>query len=164
MRISLIVAVADNDVIGVDGDLPWRLSTDLRRFKALTVGHTVVMGRKTHESIGRPLPDRRNLVLSRRPGYEAPGCEIFADLPSAIQAARQAGESDLFVIGGAAVYAEALPLADRLHLTRVRMRPEGDTRFPALDEGWIERSREEVPADERNEADSVYLVLDRSPA
>ncbi len=161
MRISLIVAVADNGVIGVDGDLPWRLSADLRRFKALTVGHTVVMGRKTHESIGRPLPHRRNLVLSRRPDYRAEGCEVFADLPSAIEAARAAGESELFVIGGAAVYAEALPLADRLHLTRVRMEPEGDTRFPALGDGWTEQSREEVPADERNEADTVYTVLDR---
>jgi len=122
------------------------------------------MGSKTDESSGRPRPARRSLVLSRRPGYGATGCEVFADLPSAIESAREAGETELFIIGGAAVYELALPLADRLHLTRVRMNPEGDTRFPPVGEGWIARSREEVPADERNEADTVYLVLDRSPA
>src|SRR5438128_8661840 len=114
MRISIIVAVAENGVIGRGGMLPWRLSDDLRRFKQLTMGHTIVMGRKTWESIGRALPGRRNVVVSRQAGYAAAGTEVVGSLDDAIALAEAAGETELFVIGGAEIYRLAMPRAERL--------------------------------------------------
>lgn len=151
MIVSLIAAVAENGVIGRDGALPWSLPADLRHFRTLTTGHHVVMGRRTHDSIGRALPERVNLVLTHRPESLAPGCRAVASLDEALRIAREAGESELFVIGGAALYALALPLADRVHLTRVAATIDGDVRFPALDpECWQEVWCERRPADERN--------------
>jgi dihydrofolate reductase len=129
--VALIVAYARNGVIGRDGDLPWHLPTDLKHFRELTTGGTVVMGRKTYESIPerfRPLPGRRNLVLSRDPGYAAPGAEVFGGLDAALAA----GGADCFVIGGATTYAEVLPLAGRVWATEIDAEVEGDTFFPAL--------------------------------
>jgi len=141
-RLALIAAVAANGVIGSDNALPWRLPEDLKRFKALTLGHPVIMGRKTFESIGRPLPGRRNLVITRNAGYRADGCEVLDSLEAALAAC--AGSTDeVFVIGGAQIYAEALPLAQRLYLTEIRRDYPGDARFPEWSRAqWKEVARE----------------------
>jgi len=150
MELVLIAAIARNGVIGRDGTLPWQLPADLARFKQLTTGHTIVMGRKTWESIGRPLPKRTNLILSRT--LEAPpGASVVASLDAAIARARDAGETTLYMIGGARVYAEALPRADRLELTRVDAEVEGDVRFPDWDGRQFECTQFEThPADARH--------------
>ena len=131
--LSIIVAVARNGVIGDKNTLLWHISEDLRHFKSLTSGHPVVMGRRTFESLGRPLPNRTNVVISHR-DLEIPGCRVVHSLDEAL-ALFPSGEEEVFVIGGAQVYAEALPRADRFYLTRVERDYEGDTRFPAWDEG-----------------------------
>ena len=125
--ISIIVAVAENGVIGDQNRLLWHISEDLRRFKALTSGHPVVMGRKTCESLGRPLPNRRNVVISRQETQIA-GCEVVHSLDEAL--ALFSADEEVFIIGGAQIYAAALPIADRFYLTRVEHPYEGDTRFP----------------------------------
>jgi len=130
MSVALIAACAENRVIGRDGALPWRLPADLARFRALTMGHAIVMGRRTWESIGRPLPGRRNLVVTSRP-LERDGVECFSSLAGALEAASP--DPEPFVIGGEALYRAALPLAARLHLTRVHAAPEGDACFPEVD-------------------------------
>jgi dihydrofolate reductase len=139
--LSIIVAMTKSRVIGKAGGLPWRLPEDMQHFKATTMGHAIIMGRKTHESIGRALPGRRNLVVSHQPGLTFPGCEVFASLDEALAAAR-AGDPEPVIIGGAAIYALALPLATRLHLTEVQADVEGDTYFPDFDErAWQETQR-----------------------
>jgi len=145
--LSLIVAVAENGVIGRGGALPWHISADLKRFKQLTMGHAIIMGRKTWESLGRPLPGRRSIVVSRNPQFEAAGAEVVASLDAALQLA--ADDSEVFVIGGASLYEEALGKTDRLYITRVLASVEGDTCFPAFDAvQWkqVERGHEEVDA------------------
>lgn len=141
-RISLIAAVARNGVIGKDNALPWRLPEDLRHFKAVTLGHPIVMGRKTWESLGRPLPGRHNIVVTRRTDYGLPGeCTAVNSLAEAIAAADDCGE--LFVIGGADLYTQALPLADRLYLTEIDAEFAGDAWFPDFDRSaWREASRQ----------------------
>ncbi len=140
-RICVIAAMASNRVIGRNNTLPWHLPADLKRFKALTMGHPVVMGRKTYESIGRPLPGRRNLVITRKRGYSAPGCEVFHSLDEAIAACR--GAQEIFIIGGAELYRESLQRAHRLEFTELRAEFEGDAVFPALSQAqWREASRE----------------------
>lgn len=130
-RISVIAAVARNGVIGVDNRLPWRLPEDLAHFKALTLGHPVLMGRRTFESLGRPLPGRSNVVITRNPDYRPAGCLVAASLADAIALCPEAEE--VFFIGGAELYAQAIPLADRLYLTEVAIDAEGDARFPDYD-------------------------------
>ncbi len=160
MKISLIVAMAENRVIGQDGDLPWHLPADLKRFKRLTVGHTLLMGRKTFESIGRPLPKRRSIVLSRNPDYQAPGAEVTTSLPRALELA--AGDDEVFVIGGARVFEEALGAADRLHLTRVHAEVEGDVKLPEFDRGeWRLISEERHEADDRHAFPFTFEVYER---
>lgn len=133
--LSIIAAVARNGVIGDRNRLIWHISEDLRHFKTLTSGHPVIMGRKTFESLGRPLPNRRNVVVSRQ-SLEIPGCEVVHSLGEALSLFPDPAE-ELFVIGGAQLYAEALPVADRLYLTRVEHDYEGDTRFPDWDpDAW----------------------------
>lgn len=157
--LSIVVALDRNGVIGRDGALPWRLPADLQRFKAITMGKPIVMGRRTHASIGRPLPGRRNVVLSRQPGFEAPGCVVYASLDDAL-AALDAPE--VMIVGGAALYAEALPRASRLYLTEVNAEVSGDTRFPPFDRGdWREVSAESRAADARNAHDCTFRVLER---
>ena len=142
-RLTLIAAVARNGVIGIDQRLPWRLPADLKRFKALTLGHSVIMGRKTWESLPtnfRPLPGRRNIVVTRDASYRAAGATIVHSLPAAITAA---GHGEAFIIGGAELYAAALPLADSLQLTEIDATFEGDTHFPAVaPREWREAARE----------------------
>ena len=160
MKLALVVAMARNRVIGRDGTLPWHLPADLKRFRAITMGKPIVMGRRTHESIGRPLPGRRNIVLSRAPGYAAEGCEVFATLAAALAALQDVDE--VMVVGGAALYAEALPHAQTLYLTEVDAAPAGDVYFPpfALDE-WKEVACESCEADASNAHAYRFRVLER---
>ena len=155
MRITLIAAMANNRVIGRDGGLPWRLPADLRRFKAVTKGHQVVMGRKTFESLPGPLPNRRNIVVTRQEGYAPEGVVVAHSLEAAIaEAATHASGPDepLFILGGATIYTAALPLADQIDLTLVDAEVEGDTRFPEFEEAaWVEAESFEHPADAENE-------------
>ncbi len=145
-QIVLIAAVARNGTIGQDNALPWRLKADLQHFRALTLGHPILMGRRTWDSLGRPLPGRRNLVVSRASDFRAAGAECFSDLAAAIAAAGEA--ATLFVIGGAQIYAQLLPLADRLELTEVEADIEGDAHFPAFDPTqFVEECREAHHAD-----------------
>jgi len=139
-RVFLVAAVAANGVIGAGGKLPWRLPEDLRHFKALTLGHPVIMGRRTWESLGRALPGRENIVVTRSAGYQAPGAHVAASLEAAL--ALCAGEPVAFVIGGSRLYAAALPLADGLVLTEIDRDYPGDVRFPAFDRAaWRETQR-----------------------
>jgi dihydrofolate reductase len=145
VAVTLVAAVARNGVIGVDGGLPWRLPDDMRRFKELTTGHVLVMGRKTYESIGRPLPNRTTIVVTRTPGWSAgvEGVLVAPGVPEALDAATEI-DDEVFVVGGARVYADALPLADRLELTHVDAEPAGDTLFPAVEwSEWREVRREQ---------------------
>lgn len=162
MRVTLIVAVAANDVIGSNNDLPWHLSADLRRFKRLTVGHHLIMGRKTFEAIGRALPGRTTIVLSRgRPPLPA-GVELASTLDSALAIARAAGETEVFVAGGAQVYQLALPLADRIHLTRIQQDFTGDATFPPLDAArWRLVAAEHHPAGELDPLAFSFLTYER---
>ena len=130
-RINVIAALAKNRVIGIENRLPWRLPEDLAHFKALTLGHPVLMGRKTFESLGRPLPGRTNIVITRNPDYRPGGVTLAASIPDALAAC--AGQDEVFFIGGAELYAQAIPLADRLYLTEVAIDAEGDARFPDYD-------------------------------
>jgi len=149
-EIVLLAAVARNGVIGRDNTLPWRLKTDLARFKARTLGHPILMGRKTWESLGRPLPGRRNLVVTRDTGYQAQGAELFPSPEAAIAAVP--GDQTLFVIGGAQLYLQLLNHAHRLILTEVHANVDGDAHFPALDRStYIETAREHIAADADNE-------------
>ena len=160
MKISVIAALAENRVIGRDQRLPWRLPADLRHFRSLTLGKPVVMGRKTFESLGRPLPERLNIVLTSRRDLAAKGCILTHSIEEALAAAGSAPE--LMVIGGSELYSQFLPLADRMYLTLVHGWFEGDALFPEYDTGdWLERSREDHPSDDRHSCPYSFLVLER---
>ncbi|MEO1653721.1 MAG: dihydrofolate reductase [Bacteroidota bacterium] len=162
IHISLIVAVSKNGVIGQNGKLPWRLSDDLKLFKQTTLNHYILMGRKTFESIGRPLPKRENLVISRQPDYSAPGIQVFPNLPAAFAQAEAAGEKEVFVIGGGEIYRLALPYSHRIYLTQVDTHIEGDTFFPELDPGiWQEQSRVHYAANDKNQYAFDFVVLEK---
>lgn len=162
MTVSIIVAMAENGVIGRDMDLPWHISADLKRFKALTMGHHIVMGRKTFESIGRLLPGRTTVIVTRQPDYQVDGAVIVNSLEAAQAAATD--DSELFIIGGGQVYEIALPLADRLHVTRVHTEVDGDTSFPAIDwDQWELVSAERHGADEKNDYDFTFESYRRMP-
>lgn len=130
MTISIIVAVAENQVIGFDNHLLWHISEDLKRFKCLTLGHHVIMGRKTYESVGKPLPGRINIVVSRQENLTVEGCLVAKSLEEALELAKQ--DSELFIIGGGDIYKQALPIADKIYFTRVHAGFPGDTFFPEL--------------------------------
>jgi len=135
MRFSMIVAAAENGVIGSEGDLPWHISADLRRFKRLTLGHAIVMGRRTWDSIGgKPLPGRMNIVMSHDRSLQAEGATVVQDLEGALAACPNV--SELFIAGGGDIYRLAMPRAQRIYLTRVYLQPEGDAHFPELDQKW----------------------------
>lgn len=139
MEVVIIAAVAKNRVIGYQGKIPWKIPEDLRRFKQLTRGHTVIMGRKTWESLRKPLPERRNLVLSRQEEFHPAGAEVFSNLSDALQGQ----QGIVFIIGGAEIYREAWPRADRLEITEVDQEPRGDAFFPEVDwSQWQEAARE----------------------
>ena len=161
LRVSIIVAVARNGVIGRDGALPWRLPRDLTYFKSVTLGKPIVMGRKTFESIGRPLPARNNFVISRNSGFQAEGVTTFLSLVSGLEHSRKIGATEVMIIGGAAIYREALSFAQRLYVTEVHETIEGDVYFPPIKlNNWVENSRERYSADEHNEYDHSFVVYD----
>ncbi|MGH8371783.1 MAG: dihydrofolate reductase [Gammaproteobacteria bacterium] len=163
MMFSLIVAAGENNEIGSHGKMPWHLPADLRHFKTVTLGKPVIMGRRTFESIGKPLPQRRNIVVTRDPAWRADGCEAAHSLPEALVMA--AGEPEIMLIGGGQLYREALPRAQRIYLTRVHGNFDADTFFPVLDmKQWREIAREAHPVDERNEYACTFLVLERRVA
>ncbi|SHI24806.1 type 3 dihydrofolate reductase [Ferrimonas marina] len=160
MHIAMIACMARDRVIGRDNQMPWHLPADLKHFKAVTLGKPVVMGRKTYESIGRPLPGRHNIVISRQSGYAPEGVTVVADIEAALTAAGEVEE--LMIIGGGQLYQAMLPRAKRLYLTEVALTVEGDTRFPEYaDQPWRELSREVRPADEANPHEMTFLTLER---
>ena len=170
MNLALIVAVARGGVIGRDGAMPWHLPADLAHFKRLTMGHHILMGRRTWQSLPGVLPGRVHVVLTRQADFSAPGATVCASLDQALEVARAAGDPEPLVIGGAELYAQALPRALRLYMTRVDAEVPGDTRFPGWDEhwargtapGWVERAREVRPADARNRYDLTFVEYVRA--
>jgi dihydrofolate reductase len=160
MRKSLVVAVARNGVIGRDNKQPWRLPDEMAHFRKVTMGHPVVMGRRTYESIGKPLPGRPTVVVSRNAGFQAPGCIVVPSLDAAWEAAGNADE--VCVIGGTSLFEESLPVADVLHYTEVEADVEGDTHFPRFDRSqWKEIEVARHPADERHAYPFRILRLER---
>ncbi len=167
MKLSLIVAVADNGVIGKDNAMPWHIPGDLKYFKATTMGKPIIMGRKTFDSLGRPLPGRPNLVITRNLAFHADGATCVSSIEEALQVgdtlAAELGVDEVMVIGGAAIFAYTLPLAHRLYFTEVHAAPTGDVFFPAFERAtWHELSRTPVPATEAAPAHD-FVVLERNP-
>jgi dihydrofolate reductase len=164
MKLSIIAAMAANRVIGRDNRLPWNLPADLRRFRSLTLGHHLLMGRRTFESIGRPLPGRRSIVLTRQPGYSAPeSVRVARSVGEAVALAEAAGDEEAFVAGGAQIYAETLAIAERLYLTLLGVSVAGDAWFPAYDEAaWRLVCRENRDADSDNGIPVSFLVYERA--
>ena len=163
MEITIIVAVAKNDAIGLDGRVPWHLSTDLKLFKQTTMGHHLIVGRRTWESIGRPLPGRQMVVITRNPDYALPeGVDVAHSLVEALVIARDRGETEAFVAGGAMIYALALPLATRMYYTEVLAEPEADTWFPDWDrEEWQEPDCTAYPAGELDDHPFRWCVFQK---
>lgn len=158
--ISLIVAMTPQHVIGKDNAMPWHLPADLKHFKTITTGKPVIMGRKTFESIGQALPNRRNIVISRNPHAKAPGCEVVTSLDAALGLVFEAPE--ICIIGGGQIFREALPLADRLYVTFIDFEVEGDATFPEWDPAqWVEISHEIHEPDQRNAHQLTFITLDR---
>lgn len=168
MRVSIIAAIATNGVIGRNGQLPWRLSRDLQRFKRLTMGHTIIMGRRTWESIGRPLPGRKTIVVTRQHDYpiNSPSVQIAGSLDDALEIAEEQHEDEAFIVGGAELYQEALPQADRFYFTEVAADVQGDTYFPLnfdtfeWDE-WDSLETDAHDADAENDHACIFITLER---
>jgi len=159
--LSLVVAAGENNEIGKSGRMPWHLPADLRHFKSITLGKPIIMGRKTFEAIGKPLPERRNIVVSRRHSYSAPGCEVTQSFTDALVLA--AGVAEIMVIGGGEIYSEALPRAQRIYLTRVHGHFDADTFFPTIDpSNWREIACEDYAADARNPQPYSFITLERT--
>lgn len=160
MILSIIVATSENQVIGNNNALIWHISADLKRFKKLTTGHTVIMGRKTFESIGRALPNRRNVVISRNPEFLAMGCEVVKSIEEALQCVKD--EEEVFIIGGGAIYREMWDRVDRLYITLVHAIVEGDTTIPAIDENkWNVVDRKDHQAGEKDDYDYSFIDYQR---
>ena len=141
--------------------MPWHLSQDLKRFKAITTGHSIILGRKNYEDIGRPLPNRTNYVLTRNKDFQAPGCIVCSSLGEAIEAARNAGETECFIIGGAAVYREAMPLVEKLYFTRVLSHVDGDVFFSEWGSDFEKECEERFQADEKNDFSTIFEIWKR---
>lgn len=166
LAIALVVAIGDDGVIGNNGALPWRLSSDMKRFKADTMGKPIIMGRKTYASIGKPLPGRDNIVISRDTEFKAPGCDIVTGIEQAFEVANSraaaSGASEICVIGGGEIYRQSIARAVRLYVTHVDGRFEGDTYFPEIaPEEWAIQSRRSFPAGEKDSHATVYAVYER---
>jgi dihydrofolate reductase len=161
MNISIIVAVAENGVIGKDNQLLWKLSADLKRFKNITSNHFIVLGRKTFESIGKPLPNRTSLIISKNYTCDFENCFVFNTINDAIDFAKQQNQEEIFVIGGGEIYKQTLPLANKIYLTLVHTEIDGDTYFDYDESNWKVKHKQIVLKDEKNEFDSTYLILER---
>lgn len=166
VKILIVVAAAENGVIGRDGDMPWRLSTDLKRFKALTMGKPMIMGRKTFEAIGKPLPGRTSIVVTRDSAWQSPGVVPVGSVDAALALARQIAldtdAEEICIVGGGEIYRQSMPHCDVVHLTRVHVAPEGDTTFDELpEEKWREVHSEAVPAGEKDTATTTYQIFER---
>lgn len=160
--ISFIWAMDDNQVIGKDNELPWHLPEDLKFFKRVTMGHPIVMGRKTFESIGRPLPGRENIIITRNPSYHSESCIVFYDLQEFLNYCNKNFDEEFFVIGGAEVFKQLLPNAERLYITRIHEQFEGDTFFPSLNlDEWKLVSQEKGIKDEKNPYDYEFFIYDK---
>jgi dihydrofolate reductase len=157
--LSIIVAADRNNVIGKDNALIWHLPNDLRYFKEKTTGHAIIMGRRTFESVGKPLPNRRNIIITRNPGFKAEGCEVVTSLEAAMALVNPQDEN--FIVGGEEIYRQALPLADRVYLTRIDHAFEGDRHFPELGPEWELTASTEGVLDEKNQFAHTFLILDR---
>ena len=167
IRISIVVAAAENNVIGRDGDMPWQLSTDLKRFKALTMGKPMIMGRKTYQAIGKALPGRTTLVVTRDKEWQAEGVVPVASLENALKVAGEIARADkadeVCIVGGGEIYRQSIAMADVIHITRVHASPDGDTVFPEIDpNNWQETHRELIPTGEKDSAATTYLVYERA--
>lgn len=163
MKIILIAAVASNQVIGRDNQLIWKLSSDLKRFKNLTSGHFILMGRKTFESLGKPLPNRTHLIITRNPDFQAPeGHYSFSNLEEAFIFCNKLEVEKLFIIGGGEIYKQSLSFCDQLEITEVHTNPEGDTYFPTIPvQDWEEVERSDFPADEKNEFPYSFVTYEK---
>ncbi|GAB4287883.1 MAG: dihydrofolate reductase [Methylophaga sp.] len=160
MNLSIIVAMDENGLIGKDNDLPWRLSADLQHFRKVTMHKPIIMGRRTHESIGRPLPGRQNIVISQQQDYQAEGCDVVHSFDEALALCTE--QEEVMIMGGASLYQQILPKADKLYLTRVHASLEGDTWFPDWSlEDWALVSCEDHQADEKNEYDYSFMLYQR---
>jgi len=161
MKVSIIVAVADNGVIGRNGDLPWRVSADLKRLKAMTMGHPMIMGRKTYETLPGPLPGRKIIVVTRNRDFAPPNVLTAGSVESALLLAQ--GDDEVFIAGGAEIYAQSMHRADVMYLTRVHAEPEGDTIFPEFDDvnEWRLVDSEHFEADEKNQYPYSFLTYER---
>jgi dihydrofolate reductase len=162
MKISLIVAMASNRVIGLNNKMPWHLSADLKKFKKITMGSPILMGRKTHESIGKPLPGRTNIIISRNLDYRQDGCLVFNDLETALKKTCESAD-EIFVIGGSDLYEAILPMADTIYLTLINGEFPGDTFFPEIDlDDWSEVEREDIKDDPDAAFSYSFLKLEKT--
>lgn len=155
--INIIVAISKNRVIGNDNKLIWSLPSDLKRFKQITTGNTVVMGRKTYESIGKPLPNRRNIIITRNSDYKVEGCEVVNSLEEALMLCN----NECFIIGGGEIYKQSLPLADKLYLTVINEDFDGDTYFPEIGDDWVKVSREDHEPDDKNKHRYSFIEYEK---
>jgi dihydrofolate reductase len=171
MKISIIAAVSENSVIGQKGKIPWHIPEDLKRFKKITSGHHVIMGRKTFEAIGHPLPNRTNIIITRNKqslllrnkNYEAPGCKVVNSLQEALSASKISKEREVFIIGGEQIYKLALPIADEIYLTQVHHIFKGDAFFPKIDTGkWKEVSHQYHPKNEKNLYSYDFVIFKKT--
>lgn len=160
MIVSLVAAAAENNVIGRDNALIWRMPADMKFFKNLTTGHTVIMGRKTYESMGRPLPNRKNIIITRNKEYKAEGCDVFSSFSDVLW--RFKSEKEIFVIGGAEIYRQFMNSADKIYLTRIHYSFVGDAFFPEITTSeWYEAKRQDFAADEKNPYPYSFIEFDR---
>lgn len=164
MKLSILAALSSNGVIGRDNDIPWRQSNDLKRLKTMTLGHHVIMGRRTFDSVGKALPGRTNIIITRQHDLQIPNATVVHSLEDAVRIAARAGETEAFVLGGAEIYAQANHRADRMYLTRVHADIEGDTYFPEFDDvsEWHLTDAEHFDADEQNQYPYSFLTYDRA--
>jgi dihydrofolate reductase len=155
--VKLIVAISKNNIIGDSNRLIWNLPADLKRFKEITTGHPIVMGRKTYESIGRPLPNRRNIIITRDSNYQVEGCEVV----NSIEESLLLTNSDCFIIGGGEIYSQTLPISEQIYMTVVDEEFEGDTAFPELDKSWYISKQENFSKDEKNPHNYSFMIYER---
>jgi dihydrofolate reductase len=159
MRLSLVLASSSNNIIGDNGTVPWHQPADLQHFRALTVGHPVIMGRKTYQAIGKQLPDRQNIILSRKKHYNAPGCTVVTTLEQALKTAW--GGSEIFVIGGSEIFKLTEPMATKAYLTKIHTVLNGDTSFILNQKLWEQQSAEDHKADDLNQYDYSFIILSK---